>query len=69
MPSQRSVLATRAFGRTVRRIGAITVGPVTQASAPNSSAIDQLSPATRCAASASSSSVATAPYVTRPRTT
>ena len=45
MPSHRSVLAMRAFGRTVRNIGAITVGPVTQVSAPNSKATSQLKPA------------------------
>ena len=37
----------RAFGRKVRNIGAITVGPVTQASAPNNSAIGHARPATR----------------------
>ena len=61
MPSQRSVLAMRAFGRSVRSIGAITVGPVTQVSAPNSSAIGHAAPATRCAAAASSSSASSAP--------
>ena len=61
MPSQRSVLAMRAFGRSVRSIGAITVGPVTQPRAPNSRAIGHANPATRCAVNASSSSEATAP--------
>ena len=61
MPSQRSVLAMRAFGRSVRSIGITTVGPVTQARAPNRKAMAQSTPATRRAASASSNSAATAP--------
>ena len=41
MPSQRRMLEMRSLGRTARSIGMITVGPVTQVSAPNSSATGQ----------------------------
>ncbi len=69
MPSQRRIPAMLRVGRTVRRIGMITVGPVTTMMAPNSRAKSSCRSNNAMAASAISHQVATAPTVTRLRTT
>jgi len=69
MPSHLRIAPTGGEGRTWRRSGWMTVGPVTTRIAPNSRAIGQESPSTTCAPSVERTQQTRAPIEVRLRMT